>query len=147
MIIIKNTKDFLCIFAFSMEYSQEGTKDFFVPSIFKVVNRKPWNDTSSKIPQERYYKILYWNSYKALFKMPSCYWQIFGVWKSTLGYVQLLQKVLNHDLKNLYVLSGSDDLLTRTCVSQRIFFIPLQKRRGNTRSSAWCRAPIPISWM
>ena len=63
IIIIKNTKDFLCIFAFSVAYSQEGTKDLFVPSIFKVVNRKPWNnDTSSKIPQERYYKILYWNS-------------------------------------------------------------------------------------
>ena len=32
--------------------------------------------------------------------------------------------------------------------SQRIFFIPLQKRRrGNIRRSAWCRAPIPISWM
>ena len=45
-------------------------------------------------------------------------------------------------------LSGGDDLLTRTCLSQRIFFIPLQKgRRGNTRRSAWCRAPVPISWM
>lgn len=75
------------------------------------------------------------------------YWQIFGVRKSTLGYVQLLQKVLNHDFKNLYVLSGGDDLLTITCILQRIFFIPLQKRRGNTRRSAWCRAPIPISWM
>lgn len=105
MIIIKNTKYFLCIFAFSVVYSQEGTKDIFVPLIFKVVDRKPWNnDISSKIPQERYYKILYWNSYKALFKMPSCYWQIFGVRKSTLGYAQLLQKVLNHDIKNLYVL-------------------------------------------
>ena len=41
MIIIKNTKEFLCIFAFSVAYSQEGTKDLFVPSIFKVVNRKP----------------------------------------------------------------------------------------------------------
>lgn len=44
-------------------------------------------------------------------------------------------------------LSGGDDLPTRTCLSQRISFIPLQKRRrGNTRKSAWCRAPIPTLW-
>ena len=41
IIIIKNTKDFLCIFAFSVAYSQEGTKDLFVPSIFKVTI-SPW---------------------------------------------------------------------------------------------------------
>ena len=36
----------------------------------------------------------------------------------------------------------------RTCLSQRICFIPLQKRRrGNTRSTAWCRAQIPIPWI
>ncbi|CAO2592023.1 hypothetical protein LEMLEM_LOCUS6586 [Lemmus lemmus] len=38
-------------------------------------------------------------------------------------------------------LSGGDDLPTRTCLSQRISFIPLQRRkRGNTKKSAWCRA-------
>ncbi|EDM00584.1 rCG62692, isoform CRA_b [Rattus norvegicus] len=41
----------------------------------------------------------------------------------------------------------------RLCISaplssQRISFILLQKRRrGNTRKSAWCRAPIPTLWM
>ena len=48
----------------------------------------------------------------------------------------------------MILLFGGDDLPMRTCLSQRIFFIPLQKRRrGNTRRSVWCRAPIPISWM
>lgn len=36
----------------------------------------------------------------------------------------------------------------RMCLSQRMSFIPLKKRkRGNTRRSASCRAPIPISWI
>ena len=35
-----------------------------------------------------------------------------------------------------------DDLPTRTCLSPRVSFIPLWKRkRGNTRRSCWCRAP------
>ena len=34
----------------------------------------------------------------------------------------------------------------RTCLSQRISCIPLQKRTGNIRR-ACCRAPIPVSWM
>lgn len=42
-------------------------------------------------------------------------------------------------LKNSMSLSGSDNLPTRTSLSQRISFIPLHKRRGNIRS-AWCRA-------
>jgi hypothetical protein len=45
-------------------------------------------------------------------------------------------------------LSGGENLLARICLSQRIFFIPRQRRRrGNTRRSAWCKAPIPTSWM
>ena len=47
---------------------------------------------------------------------------------------------VHHWFLNLYI--------SASVSSQRIFFIPLQKRRrGNTRRSAWCRAPIPISWM
>ena len=58
---------------------------------------------------------------------------------------ECMEELYNKDPNGL---SGGDDLLTRTCLSQRIFFIPLQKkRRGNIRKSAWCRAPIPISWM
>ena len=50
-------------------------------------------------------------------------------------------------LQNI-VIGGGDDLPMRTCLSQRISFIPLQRRkRGNTRKSAWCRAPIPTLWM
>lgn len=44
-------------------------------------------------------------------------------------------------------LSGSDGLPTRTRLSLRTSFIPLQKRRGNTGRSSWCRAPTPTSWM
>ena len=42
-------------------------------------------------------------------------------------------------LKNSMSLSGSDNLPTRTSLSQRISFIPLHKRRGNIRN-AWCGA-------
>lgn len=54
MIVIETLKIFLCIFVFSVAYrrSQVGTKNLFLPLIFKIVNRKPGNnDTSSKIPQ------------------------------------------------------------------------------------------------
>jgi hypothetical protein len=51
-------------------------------------------------------------------------------------------------VKVLDDLSGRDDLPTRTCLSQRISFVFLQKRkRGNTRKSALCRAPVPTLWM
>ena len=43
-------------------------------------------------------------------------------------------------------LSGSDELPMRTCLWQRIS-ISVQKRRRNTRKSAWCRILIAISWM
>ena len=42
-------------------------------------------------------------------------------------------------LKNSMSLSGSDILPTRTSLSQRISFIPLDIRRGNIRN-AWCGA-------
>ena len=73
-------------------------------------------------------------------------WKKIGI---HISYQNKLQrnKKFKH-LKNETAFSGSDDLLMRTCLSQRIFFIRLQKRRrGNTRSTARYRAQIPISWI
>ena len=54
-------------------------------------------------------------------------WKEIGI---HISYQNKLQrnKKFKH-LKNETAFSSGDDLLTRTCLSKRIFFIPLQKRR------------------
>ena len=63
------------------------------------------------------------------------------LWRSAFFIVQLSHPymttgntiALTRAIKNKSTLSSGDDLLMRTCLSQRIFFIPLQKRRGNKK--------------
>ena len=63
-------------------------------------------------------------------------------------YACLFDPNLLNFLKSVFSFYSGGNVPTKTCLSQRTSFIPLPKRRrGNTRRSAWCRAPIPISGM